>query len=77
VTAARIRAAYAEGEAKALREVVAREIRQAELAEDARKVAETQRDAAQAAKDGMAVELASWTAGGPLARAWRGFWRGS
>jgi uncharacterized coiled-coil DUF342 family protein len=66
---ARIRAAHAEGEAKALREAVAREIGRAEQAEEARKAGEAQRDAVQA-------ELDAWTAGGPLARAWRGFWRG-
>jgi chromosome segregation ATPase len=71
---ARIRAAYAEGEAKALREAVAREIRQAEQAEEARRVAETQLGAAQATRDATQAELAAWTAGGPLARTWRAFW---
>jgi septal ring factor EnvC (AmiA/AmiB activator) len=71
---ARIRVAHAEGEAKALREAVAREIRQAEQAEEARKVAETQRGAAQAAREATQAELAAWTAGGPLARTWRAFW---
>jgi hypothetical protein len=59
-----------------LREAVAREVRQLEQAEEARKAAETQRDAAQATRDATAAELAGWTAGGPLARAWRGFRRG-
>jgi putative transposase len=62
-----MRMGRAEAEAAAAREAVAREIRQAEQAEEARKGAETQRDAAQA-------ELAAWTAGGPLARTWRAFW---
>jgi hypothetical protein len=57
----------------ALREAVAREVRQAEQAEEARKVAETQRDAAQVARDATQAELAAWTAGGPLARAVRAF----
>jgi chromosome segregation ATPase len=68
---ARIRAAHAEGEAKALREAVAREIRQAEQAEEAWKASETRRRAAEAARDATQAELAAWTAGGPLARAWR------
>ena len=54
----------------------ARETRRLEQAEAALKMAETQRDAAQAARDATQVELAGWTVGGPLARAWRGFWRG-
>lgn len=57
-------------------EALAREARQIEEAEAERQKAEAQRDAAQATRDATAAELAIWTAGGPLARAWRGFWRG-
>jgi hypothetical protein len=57
-----------------LREALAREVRQLGQAEEARKTAETQRDAAQAARDSIQAELTAWTAGGPLARTWRAFW---
>jgi chromosome segregation ATPase len=65
-----------ETELASLREAQAREVRQLAQAEEALKAAETQRDAAQAARDATQAELTGWTAGGPLARAWRGFWRG-
>jgi hypothetical protein len=31
---------------------------------------------AEATRDATQAELAAWIAGGPRARAWRGFWRG-
>lgn len=65
-----------EAELVSLREAQAREVRQLAQAEEALKTAETQRDAAQVARDATQAELSGWTAGGPLARAWRGFWRG-
>lgn len=55
----RERAAQAEGDAKATREALAYE----------RGQVATERAARQAVE----AELADWTAGGPLARAWRGF----
>jgi hypothetical protein len=72
--AARSRADRAEAEAVVLREALAREVRQLEQAEASRRIAETQRGAAQAARDATQAELAAWTAGGPLARTWRAFW---
>jgi hypothetical protein len=63
----------AESAATAACEATAREVRQIEQLEAALKAAQTQRDAALAARDATQAEL---TAGGPLARAWRGFWRG-
>jgi len=76
--AARIAAAAAEAEGKALREALAREMRRLEQAEADRQAAETQRDvvrairdAALAERDAARGELADWTAGGPIARAWR------
>ncbi len=62
----------AEGEAKRLREVeaareaVGREQDRASMEQRARATAEAERDAVR-------TELAGWTAGGPLARAWRAF----
>jgi len=70
---ARIAAAVAETEAKALRAAVAREIRRLEDAEAGRLAAETQRDAAQSIRFALQAEISAWTAGGPLARAWRAF----
>jgi hypothetical protein len=55
--AARIAAARAEGEAVALRGQVQAERERTQ--------------AAEAARDGARAELADWTAGGPLGRAWR------
>jgi hypothetical protein len=72
----RVRAAIALAEAKAAREATARELRQLERAEAALKASETQREAAQVAREATRAELAEWAAGGPLARAWRAFWRG-
>jgi chromosome segregation ATPase len=72
----RSRADRAEGESATLRKALARDARLLEQAEVERKKAETQRDGAQAARNAAQAYLASWTAGGPLARAWRGFWRG-
>ena len=77
---ARIAAAAAEAEGKALREALAREMRRLEQAEADRQAAETQRDIVRAIRDAALAErdaargdLADWTAGGPIARAWRGF----
>jgi Fic family protein len=69
-------AAAAESAATAAREATARKVRQLEQVEAALKAAQTQRDAALAARDATQAELTIRTAGGPLARAWRGFWRG-
>lgn len=60
-------------ELTSLREAQAREVRQREETEETLKAAEIQRDAAQKAYDTTQVELAWWTSGGPLARAWRAF----
>ena len=70
---AQIAAAAAEGEARALREALARDARSHEKAEADRLKAETQRDAAQNARNEAQADLAAWTAGGPIARAWRAF----
>src|SRR5215207_9062506 len=59
----RARAARAEGESATLREQIA--------AERAR--AEARLREMEAARDVIRTELADWTAGGPLARAWRAF----
>jgi hypothetical protein len=74
------RAARAEGEAMALRDALVREMRRLEQAEADRQTAETQRDvvrtirdAALAERDAAQGELADWTVGGPIARAWRAF----
>lgn len=67
------RAGRAEAEAAALRDAMAREVRRLEQAEEVLKATQTQRDAAQAARDATQAELAGWIAGGPLARAWRAF----
>jgi hypothetical protein len=67
------RAGRAEAEAAALRDAMVREVRRLEQTEDLLKAAETQRDAAQKARDASQAELAGWTAGAPLARAWRAF----
>ena len=72
----RNRADQAEAEGTALREALARDTRWLEQSEAERKWVKTQRDAAQAARDATQAELASWTAGKPLARAWRAFWQG-
>lgn len=68
-----VAAATAQGEARALREALAREARQLERSEGNRRTAETQRDAAQNAREAAQADLAAWTAGGPIARAWRAF----
>ncbi|RZA29182.1 MAG: hypothetical protein EOP02_05250 [Proteobacteria bacterium] len=67
------RVGRAEADAAALREALIRETGQLEQAEAARKAAEAQRDAAQVARDATAAAFVSWTAGGPLIRAWRAF----
>jgi hypothetical protein len=59
--AARIAAAVAEGEAKTLRVQV----------QVARDEAAARVQAAETARDDARAELADWTAGGPLGRAWR------
>jgi hypothetical protein len=66
--AARIAAARAEGEAMVLREQMKAERGRAELAQAA--TAARLQDA-EASRDGARAELADWTAGGPLGRAWR------
>lgn len=71
----RSRADRAEGEGTALREALARDARWLEQSEAARQAAETQWEAVQALRDATAAELANQRAGGPLVRAWRGFWR--
>jgi hypothetical protein len=67
-SAQRSRADRADGEAQALREAAAREVRLVEQVDAARRVAETQRDAALAARDAATAELANWRAGGPIVR---------
>lgn len=62
----RERLGHAEGEVAALRDAVEREATRADAERTARQVAEAARDAARSEVDG-------WTAGGPLARAWRAF----
>lgn len=75
--AARVQAARAEGEALGLREALARE--EARAAEAARQAAmqvateARRREDVQALRDVLQDELSAWTAGGPLARAWRAF----
>ena len=73
LTAQHERAERAESEAAArLREVEA--AREAAGREQGRASAEQQaRAAAEAERDAARSELAGWTAGGPLARAWRAF----
>jgi hypothetical protein len=80
---ARERAARAEGEAVSLRGAVDRETARTEREAAVRQAAEARaaRDGARAdletaARRAAEVELAGWTAGGPLARAWRAFFRG-
>ena len=73
VTEQRSRADRAEGEGIALREALARDARSHEKAEADRLKAETQRDAAQNARNEAQADLAAWTSGGPIARAWRAF----
>jgi hypothetical protein len=63
----------AEADAKARQEAIARETMRVEQAEVARQIAEVQRDAAQSARDAAQKELAEWTTGGSLIRAWRAF----
>jgi hypothetical protein len=75
--AARVQAARAEGDALALRETLAREeARAAEAVRQAAMQMEAEvrrREEAQALREVMQAELSVWTAGGPLARAWRAF----
>lgn len=75
--AAQVQAARSEGEALGLRETLARE--EARAAEAARQAAmqmateARRREEALALQDVLRDELSAWTAGGPLARAWRAF----
>ncbi len=76
------RVGRAEGEAGALRDALAHERTSRAAAEAERLATAAERDAAQAAaqaaqaeRDTLAADLAGWTAGGPLARAWRAFTR--
>jgi hypothetical protein len=41
-----------------------------------RDATQTAAEDAQEGREAAERELATWTAGGPLARAWRAFWRG-
>lgn len=66
----------------ARRDAEVREAARADAERLARQAAEAERAAAQAAanaarveRDNLAAELAGWTSGGPLARAWRTFTR--
>jgi cell division protein FtsB len=60
------RAERAEGEAQALQEAVMHE--RAQVA-----AAQAERQVAQAERNSLEAELEAWTAGGPVARAWRAF----
>lgn len=75
--AARVKAARAEGEVLGLRETLSREearaaaaLQQASLQVEAEV---KRREEVQAGRDALQTELSAWTAGGPLARAWRAF----
>jgi hypothetical protein len=79
----RHRLGHAEGRAERAEAQVVHERDRADAERAARQAAEQGQDAAraaaEAARDGREAaerELATWTAGGPLARAWRAFWRG-
>ncbi len=73
----------AERDAEGLRGTLAHE-RQALASErealgyerQAREAAEAAQAAAETARDAAQQETAEWASGGPLTRAWRGFWRG-